>query len=93
MRDVIREQLRAGKTEDEVKAYFVERYTEWILLEPPARGFNLVVYLGPALVLGAGAVLLFVLLRRWSGRAPARVAPADSTDPDLAPWEEIRPGR
>jgi cytochrome c-type biogenesis protein CcmH len=34
MRDLIRDQLRAGKTPDEVRAYFVDKYGEWILLSP-----------------------------------------------------------
>jgi class 3 adenylate cyclase len=38
MKDVVRQQLAAGRTPDEVKAYFVAKYGEWILLEPPRRG-------------------------------------------------------
>ena len=70
MRDLVREQLESGKSPDEVKAYFVEKYGEWILLEPKARGFNLVVYLLPAVaVLGGGAMLLLAL-RKWTGPIP-----------------------
>ena len=47
MRAVVREQLAAGRTPDEVRAYFVDKYGEWILLEPKASGFNLVVYVLP----------------------------------------------
>lgn len=36
MRDLVREQLRTGKSPDEVKAYFVSKYGEWILLQPRA---------------------------------------------------------
>jgi cytochrome c-type biogenesis protein CcmH len=51
MRSLIREQLRAGKSPDEVTAYFVERYGEWILLEPKAEGFNWAVWLLPVFLL------------------------------------------
>src|SRR5690554_3264247 len=44
MRALIREQLQQGKTRDEVLDYFVQRYGEWILLAPPKRGFNLVIW-------------------------------------------------
>src|SRR3954465_7509304 len=47
MKNLVREQLRAGKSPEEVRAYFVNRYGEWILLEPRALGFNWVVYALP----------------------------------------------
>src|SRR6202008_907501 len=50
MRAIIRERLAAGESPAEVQRYFVERYGEWILLSPPRRGFNLLVWL---LTLGA----------------------------------------
>ncbi|MFW6202056.1 MAG: cytochrome c-type biogenesis protein [Gemmatimonadota bacterium] len=66
MKDVVRDQLAAGRTPDQVKQYFVDTYGEWILLEPEPTGFNLAVYLLPVLALVAGAVILFMALRRWS---------------------------
>lgn len=66
MRDVIRTQLAEGRSPDQVKAYFVGRYGEWILLQPEPRGFNLMVYVLPLVMLvGGGAVVLFAL-RRWT---------------------------
>jgi cytochrome c-type biogenesis protein CcmH len=38
MRRLIAEMLKEGKSEEEIKAFFVERYGEWILYEPPRRG-------------------------------------------------------
>lgn len=66
MKDVVRAQLAAGKSPAEVKEYFVGRYGEWILLEPKAHGWNLLVYALPATVLlvGLGGVLL--VARRWA---------------------------
>ncbi|HEY8468197.1 MAG TPA: cytochrome c-type biogenesis protein CcmH [Longimicrobiales bacterium] len=66
MKQIIREQLAAGRTPEEVKAYFVARYGEWILLDPPARGLNLAVYILPILSLLGGAVVVVVLVRRWT---------------------------
>ena len=54
MRALVKEQLAAGKSPEEVKAYFVSKYGEWILLSPPAHGFNITVYALPALLLVAG---------------------------------------
>ena len=65
MRDLIREQLLEGKTPDEVTAYFVERYGEWILLKPTATGFNWTVWLLPVLMLAGGFLFVFLTARRW----------------------------
>jgi cytochrome c-type biogenesis protein CcmH len=71
MRGVVRDQLRAGRTPQEVKAYFVSKYGEWILLQPTARGFNLAVYILPVVMLLGGIVLIVVLARKWSRQAVA----------------------
>ena len=85
MRDLVRERLEAGESPEAVKAYFVERYGEWILLAPKKEGFNLLVWVLPFLGLGGGAVGLFFVLRRWRHRTPT--APA-SVDP--AYLEKVR---
>jgi cytochrome c-type biogenesis protein CcmH len=66
MRAIIREQLVAGKSVDEVKQYFVGKYGEWILLEPEPHGFNLTVYIAPVLLLFGGAAFLYFTARRWT---------------------------
>lgn len=71
MRDIVREQLAAGRTPAQVEEYFVARYGEWILLEPEAHGVNLLVYLLPPLALLVGGVVVVVAVRRWTGN-PAR---------------------
>lgn len=83
MRAVVKEQLRAGKTPDEVKEYFVSKYGEWILLEPKATGLNLMLYVFPVLLVVGGLVLVTILVRRWTApeaAAPATEHPADSHD-------------
>lgn len=76
MKSVIREQLRAGKSEEEVKQYFISKYGEWILLEPKASGFNLLVYALPVFGLLAGVGMIAVAARRWVRQPAPRAAAA-----------------
>jgi cytochrome c-type biogenesis protein CcmH len=71
MRAIVREQLAAGKTPEEVRAYFISKYGEWILLEPEPRGFNLVVYGLPVLIVVGGIATIVVVVRRWTATPPA----------------------
>ena len=66
MRAIVREQLAAGRSPDEVKAYFVDKYGEWILLTPRAQGWNMLVYVLPLVVLLIGAVVIARATRRWT---------------------------
>jgi cytochrome c-type biogenesis protein CcmH len=66
MRAVVRDQLKAGKTPEEVKAYFVSKYGEWILLEPKPHGFNILVYALPISLVVAGLAVVAVSVRRWT---------------------------
>ena len=66
MRAIVREQLAAGRTPDEVKSYFVGKYGEWILLRPKAHGWNVIVYALPVGALLLGAVVIARATRRWT---------------------------
>lgn len=65
MRGVIHEKLAAGESEEQVIQYFVDRYGDQVLLEPPKRGLSLAVWWAPVLILAGGAALLWVVLRSW----------------------------
>jgi cytochrome c-type biogenesis protein CcmH len=66
MRAVVKDQLRAGKTPDEVKAYFISKYGEWILLEPKPHGFNILVYAMPIALVIVGLAVIFFAVRKWT---------------------------
>ena len=73
MRDVVRSQLASGRSPEQVKDYFVEKYGEWILLEPEPRGLNLALYILPVVVAIGGAIFVVITARRWSRRGPVAV--------------------
>jgi cytochrome c-type biogenesis protein CcmH len=66
MRSVVREQLADGKTPDEIKAYFVSKYGEWILLAPKPTGFNIVAYAIPVLAVICGGGAIAIAVRKWT---------------------------
>lgn len=79
MREDIRRRVDAGESAEAVKAYYVSRYGEWVLLRPDASGVGGLVWILPiaGLLLAAGG--LGLAFRRWR-RQPAVAA----TDEDRA---------
>ena len=78
----VRDMLSEGKSRQEVLDYFVERYGEWVLLEPKAQGMNLALWLLPAAALVIGAFIVV----RYARRRRASVAPPEpqvTNDPTL----------
>ena len=67
IRVLVRERLKAGDTDDEVRQYLVDRYGEFVLLRPTFSPGNAALWAGPFLVVLLGAGLLLVRLRN---RAP-----------------------
>lgn len=66
MRAVVRDRLRAGESPEQIKAYFVSRYGEWILLEPRMTGLNILLYALPVVLVIGGIALVVVLVRKWT---------------------------
>jgi len=70
LRNQIREQLAAGKSERDVKEYMVARYGDFVLYRPPFNAATALLWAGPFLLLLGGFFLLFRRLRRKSDAAP-----------------------
>jgi cytochrome c-type biogenesis protein CcmH len=65
MRRAVRDRLSAGDSNDQVFAYMVARYGDYVLLKPPFKTGTLVLWLGaPLLLLIAGGALLLAARRR-----------------------------
>jgi cytochrome c-type biogenesis protein CcmH len=80
MRGVVREQLQAGKTPEEIKDFFVSKYGDWVLLTPKTQGFSLLVWVLPFVVLVGGIALGLWLVRRWSAKRPQIVGSSIPSD-------------
>ncbi|HEY9087193.1 MAG TPA: cytochrome c-type biogenesis protein CcmH [Anaerolineaceae bacterium] len=85
-RDLIREKLALGWTDQQVRDYFVMQYGDRVLAAPPAQGFNWVFYvIIPVALLGAVGVLVSVLRRMVKHPAQTASAPQSAkpaADPD-----------
>ncbi len=95
MRQEVEDLLAAGFTQEQILAYFEAAYGQFVLLQPKAEGLNLLVWIGPGVLLLLGAGILWVYLRRRpddeeEAPAPARTLAASRTalpeDVELAFW-------
>jgi cytochrome c-type biogenesis protein CcmH len=64
MRVEVREQIASGATPDEVRAWVVERYGDWVSFVPPAREDTALLWAAPLLFLTVGALLVARRFRR-----------------------------
>ena len=74
--------IREGKSDDEIKQFMVSRYTDFVLYEPPMRPGTWLLWFGPLLILGIGAVSIFMIVKKRSAAMPAIAA----TDIDKQEW-------
>jgi cytochrome c-type biogenesis protein CcmH len=64
MRSEIQTRLRTGQSPDQIRAFFIDRYGEWILLEPPRSGLNWVPWAVPIVALVSGVAIWVAVVRR-----------------------------
>ena len=83
-RDLIRTMLSEGKSEEEIKQYFVTQYGVRVLSEPPNR---LVTYLVPGVAILLGAFLLFRGFQMWMKPAATKAGPAE-IEPKAKPVQD-----
>lgn len=80
-RDVF-QQMQAGKSDDEIKAWLTARYSDFVLYDPPLRGGTWLLWFGPLLVLAVGAASVALVVRRRA-KAAAETAPPRSAANDV----------
>ncbi len=80
LRAIVRERLTAGDTDEEVIAYLVSRYGNFVLLQPPLDLQTLLLWGAPLLVLIPGGIGLALYLRRRSRAGAADAAPLSAEE-------------
>lgn len=78
LRVLLRERLQEGDTDEEAVNYIVDRYGEYVLLQPNARGANLILWAAAPLALLIGlCVGLVAIRRRARATGPQRLTPEE----------------
>lgn len=91
MKHQVRDLLSRGFTQEQILKYFENSYGEFVLLEPPFRGVNWLVWLAPAIMLIGGGVLIYFAVQRLREGpvagipAAAAVDEKELPDPDRLP--------
>lgn len=67
LRAVVRERIAAGDSDDEIRAYMVDRYGEWVLMSPPVSERTYVLWLGPLAIVVLGLFGVLAMVRRRGG--------------------------
>ncbi|WP_454063270.1 cytochrome c-type biogenesis protein [Candidatus Nitrospira salsa] len=65
MRSAIRERLTLGHSPEEIHAYFLSRYGDYILMQPPKHGMNWLIWVAPFALLLVGGFFLYKEVKLW----------------------------
>jgi len=81
LRNQVREQVKAGRSDEQIIDYLVARYGDFVLYRPPVKTTTVLLWAGPFVLLVAGlAGLVLTLRRRARGLAAASGAAGDAVD-------------
>ena len=74
LRVIVRERLQAGDTDDQIRAFLVQRYGDFVLLKPPFEASTLLLWGTPFLVVVLGGAALLFRKRDEEPRLPLTLA-------------------
>jgi cytochrome c-type biogenesis protein CcmH len=77
LRKEVRELAVAGKSDDDIRAYLVARYGDFVLYKPPMKPVTYLLWFGPFLLLFGGLIAWLLVLRR---RARMKAADGDGAN-------------
>jgi cytochrome c-type biogenesis protein CcmH len=91
LRNQIRDQMRAGKSDDEIKAWLTDRYGDFVLYRPPVKSGTWLLWFGPfVLLIAAVAALLRYLHRRRARTDGAQVTAEEHRQAQALLAEDMR---
>ena len=78
----VREQIKAGKSDAEIRDYMVQRYGDFVLYRPPVKSTTLLLWFGPFLLLAAGFAAVWIFVRRRRTVQAAALSAEDESRAD-----------
>lgn len=72
--------MREGKSDEEIKTFLTERYTDFVLYKPRMEPRTWLIWFGPGFLLLAGVIALIVIVRRRARSVPTQTLPAPEED-------------
>ena len=72
LRKEIHEMMVGGQSDEQIKAFLVDRYGDFVLYRPPMQGNTLALWVMPALLLLGGAVVVFFTVRNRNRKLAAQ---------------------
>ncbi|GGM04821.1 cytochrome c-type biogenesis protein [Deinococcus aerophilus] len=82
MRSSVREQVAEGRSDAAIYSFFSARYGNFVLLDPPKSGRNLLLWGAPLIALAGGGAALWAFLRRRGVPSPAAGEPHENEPHD-----------
>lgn len=83
LRHQVENQILAGRSDDEIKAYLVQRYGDFVLYRPPMKSSTWLLWLGPFALLLSGGLVWWRVQRRSRAAQAADAARAAAEGSDL----------
>jgi cytochrome c-type biogenesis protein CcmH len=83
LKQQVREKIAAGMTDQQIRTYMVERYGDFVLYSPPLKATTVLLWVGPFVLLAAGALVLVANVRRRR-REQQAVAPLTQAERERA---------
>ncbi|HEX4028374.1 MAG TPA: cytochrome c-type biogenesis protein [Rhizomicrobium sp.] len=69
VRHLVRQEIAAGKSDQQIEDFLVARYGDFILMKPPLQSNTWLLWLAPFLVLAAGGTMAWVTVKKASSRS------------------------
>src|SRR6266581_5213525 len=85
LRKEIREQMKAGKSDQEIIAFLTQRYGDFVLYKPPVKSTTYLLWFGPFVLLIGGTFLLY----RYVGQRRRMIADKPLTEEERKRAEEL----
>ncbi|WP_174570683.1 cytochrome c-type biogenesis protein [Rhodanobacter sp. C05] len=87
LRNQIFQLMQQGRSDDEIKQYLVDRYSDYVLYDPPLKPGTWLLWFGPLLILCGGAGVVLVAIRKRNRDERASSLSADSMSADNTPTD------